>query len=143
MLPVITTRGFMPNWIEEFLGNDVVKNFENQFTNSSIPSVNVIEQDKGYLIEVAAPGLKKEEFNIELDNKLLKISSEKKLEEEVKNEKILRREFNYCSFKRTFSLPDTVDVDKINAKHENGILSIYIPKKEEARIKPSKAIEIK
>jgi len=143
MLPVITTRGFMPNWIEEFFGNDVVKNFDDQFVNSSMPSVNVTEQEKCYIVEVAAPGLKKEEFKVELDNKLLKISSEKKHEEEKKDEKILRREFNYCSFKRTFSLPETVDSEKIEAKHENGILSVVIPKKDEAIIKPNKAIEIK
>lgn len=143
MLPVITTRRIMPNWIEEFFGNDVVKNFDEQFNNSSMPSVNVIEKEKSYIVEVAAPGLKKEEFKVELDNKMLKISSEKKQEEEKNDEKILRREFSYCSFKRTFSLPDTVDAEKIEAKHENGILSVIIPKKDEAIIKPSKAIEIK
>lgn len=143
MLPVITTRRIMPNWIEEFFGNDVVKNFDEQFNNSSMPSVNVIEKEKSYIVEVAAPGLKKDEFKVELDNKMLKISSEKKQEEEKNDEKILRREFSYCSFKRTFSLPDTVDAEKIEAKHENGILSVIIPKKDEAIIKPSKAIEIK
>lgn len=141
MLPVIRTRAMMPNWIEEFFGNDFFSN--EQHANSSVPSVNVIENNDNYRIEVAAPGLKREDFRIELDNKLLKISSDRKEENEKREgEKILRREFSYCSFKRTFSLPDTVEAEKIDAKHENGILSVIIPKKEEAKVQPVKEIQI-
>ncbi len=141
MLPVIRTRSSMPNWIEEFFGNDFFNN--EPVVNASVPSVNVIESNDNYKIEVAAPGLKKEDFKIELDNKLLKISSERQHEDETqKNEKILRREFSYCSFKRTFSLPETVHPEKIEAKHENGILTVVIPKREEAKLQPVKQIEI-
>jgi HSP20 family protein len=141
MLPVIRTRSMMPNWIEEFLGNDFLSN--EPVHNGSVPSVNVIESNDNFRIEVAAPGLRKEDFKIELDNKLLKISSERKSENENKDgEKILRREFGFCSFKRTFSLPDSVSADKIEAKHENGILSVVIPKREEAKIQAVKQIEI-
>jgi HSP20 family protein len=141
MLPVIKTRSMMPNWIEEFFGNDFYNN--EPVVNASVPSVNVIENAENYRIEVAAPGLKKDDFKIELDNSLLKISSEKKhSDEEKKTEKILRREFSYCSFKRTFSLPDTVDASKIEAKHEDGILHVVIPKKEEAKVQPVKEIKI-
>ncbi len=142
MLPVIRTRAMMPNWIEEFFGNDFFSN--DQHANASVPSVNVIENNDNFKIEVAAPGLKKEDFRIELDNKLLKISSDRKEENEKKEgEKILRREFSYCSFKRVFSLPDVVEAEKIDAKHENGILSIIIPKKEEAKVQPVKEIPIR
>jgi len=141
MLPVIRTRSMMPNWIEEFFGNDYFNN--EAVVNSSVPSVNVIETGENFKIEVAVPGLKKEDFTIELDNKLLKISSERKDENEQKNgEKILRREFSYCSFKRVFSLPDTVEASKIEAKHENGILTVMIPKREEAKLQPVKQINI-
>ncbi len=141
MLPVIRTRSMTPNWIEEFFGNDFFNN--EPVVNASVPSVNVIEDNDNYRIEVAAPGLKKDDFKIELDNKLLKISSERKQEDEQKNgEKILRREFSYCSFKRVFSLPDTVESERIDAKHENGILTVVIPKREEAKIQPVKQIEI-
>jgi HSP20 family protein len=142
MLPVIKTRSMMPNWIEEFFGNDFYNN--DPVVNATVPSVNVIEGNDNFRIEVAAPGLRKEDFKIELDNNLLKISSERKHEDEVKqDEKILRREFSYCSFKRTFSLPDTVQSTKIDASHQNGILSIVIPKKEEAKVQPVKQIEIR
>lgn len=143
MLPVLKTRNIWPNWIEEFFGDDFF-NIDWMTQRSSVPSVNVFETNDNYRIEVAAPGLKKEDFKVELDNNLLKISSEMKKEEEQKEgEKILRREFNYCSFKRVFSLPDTVDAEKIDARHENGILTITIPKKEEAKVKPVREIKIK
>jgi len=141
MLPVIRTRATMPNWIEEFFGNDFYNN--DQVVHASVPSVNVVESNENFRIEVAAPGLKKEDFKIELDNKLLKISSEKQQNaEENRDEKILRREFSYCSFKRTFSLPDTVRAEKIEAKHEDGILTVVIPKRDEAKVQPVKQIDI-
>lgn len=142
MLPVIRTRGFYPNWIEEFFGNDYAENY-NEMSNYAVPSVNVTEHHDDFLVEVAAPGMKKEDFRIELDNKMLKITSEKKNEEEKQDHKVLRREFNYCAFKRTFILPDTVEAEKIDAKHEDGILKIRIPKREEAKVKPVKEIEIR
>ena len=143
MLPVIRSRNMMPNWIEEFFGNDFLDN-RDSFVSSSIPSVNVIEQADNFLIEVAAPGLRKDDFNIELDNQVLKISSERKEErEEKKDEKILRREFSYSSFKRVFSLPESIEADKISAKHEDGILKVNIPKKDETKVKPIKQISIK
>jgi len=142
MLPVIRTRSEMPHWIEEFFGNDFFNN--EPVVNASVPSVNVIESNDNFKIEVAAPGLKKDDFKIELDNKLLKISSERKNEDERKEgEKILRREFSYCSFKRTFALPDTVEPGKIEAIHENGILTVVIPKREEAKLQPVKEIKIR
>lgn len=143
MLPVLKTGSIWPNWIEEFFSDDYF-NIDWPLKRSSIPSINVYETNDDYRIEVAAPGLKKEDFKIELDNNILKISSEHKTENEQKEkEKILRREFNFCSFKRVFTVPDTVEADKIKAKHENGILTITLPKKESGKVKPTRTIEIK
>ncbi|MCX7953644.1 MAG: Hsp20/alpha crystallin family protein [Bacteroidales bacterium] len=140
MLPV---RSSIPGLIEEFFNDDWFENFFGVVpVKTTSPKVNVIEEKDKYLIEVAAPGLDKEDFRIDLHNDVLTISAEKKEEKEEKNKKYLRREFSYCSFKRSFSLPDTVDVDKIDAKHRNGILKITIPKKEDAKEKEPKTIKI-
>lgn len=108
----------------------------------SKPSVNVIEQDNGFYLELVSPGLAKEDFKIELKDKQLTISAEKKQEAENKESgKIWRREFSFHSFKRNFFLPDTVEADAIEASYEQGILKIYIPKK--AELKPTvKTIDV-
>lgn len=109
-----------------------------------VPSANITESDKDYKIEVAAPGLDKKDFKIELENKVLSISSEKEQEkekeEESKNYK--RREFSYSSFSRSFQLPEDVLADKIDAKYENGILKVSVPKKEVSVSKPKKEIKV-
>ena len=136
---------FMPSVFDRFLEGDAFdwsnKNFSN--TNTTLPSVNVKENDDQFEIEVAAPGLEKKDFNIEINNDVLQISSEKKLENEEQDEKYTRREFSYQSFCRSFTLPNTVDSEKIKAQYKDGILNITIPKKEEAKPKPAKKIEIK
>jgi len=106
------------------------------------PSVNVIEKDNGFYLELVSPGLAKEDFKIELKNKQLTISSEKKNEFENKEgDKVWRREFSYNSFKRSFYLPETVEETAIEASYDQGILKIYIPKK--AELKPTiKTIEV-
>lgn len=107
------------------------------------PAVNVKETDEGFQVELAAPGLVKEDFNIELDNDLLVISSEKKSESESEEKgKYTRKEFSYTSFKRSFTLPETADANKIEASYENGMLLIKLPKKEEAKVQPKRLIEI-
>ena len=114
-------------------------------TNTTLPSVNLKEDENGYSIEVAAPGLDKNDFKIEVHNDLLTISSEKKEENETKNEneRYTKREFSYQTFSRSFSLPQTADGDKVEAVYDKGILTISIPKKEEAKPKAPRAIEIK
>ncbi len=107
-----------------------------------MPSVNIKEGKDEYAIEVAAPGFDKKDFRIDLNNNVLEISSEKEVKEENKDEKVMRREFRYSSFKRTFTLPDTVDTEKIKASYKDGILSISVPKKDEAKVKPTKQIAI-
>lgn len=111
---------------------------------TSIPAVNIKETEDGFDVEVAAPGKSKEDFNIELDNDVLTISSEKKSEKETSEEngRYTRKEFSYSTFKRAFSLPDSVDNAKIAASYSNGVLNISIPKKEEAKVQAKRMIEI-
>lgn len=91
---------------------------------------------------MAAPGLKKSDFKLDLNNQVLSISTEKKEEHEEKEENYTRKEFGYTSFKRTFTLPDTVDDEKITANYQDGVLNILLPKKEEAKQKTARSIEI-
>lgn len=110
---------------------------------SSFPSVNIKETDHDFQIELAAPGLSKEDFKIELDKQLLTISAEKKTEQEEKEEKYSRREFNYQSFSRTFTLPsNVVESEKTGASYRDGILYISVPKKESAKPQPVKSIAV-
>ncbi len=136
----------LPSLFEKFFGNELENwsryNFSN--TNTTLPSVNIKEDKDAFYVEVAAPGFEKGDFNITLDDGLLTISSEKEVKDEVKeDEKVTRQEFSYQSFSRSFTLPELVDEDKISAKYDKGILSITIPKKEEAKPKPAKKIKIK
>jgi HSP20 family protein len=135
-----------PNLFDRFFENDLFdwsnRNFSN--TNTSIPSVNIKEDQEGFEVDMAAPGFSKEDFSIELNNNLLTISSEKKVENETKEgQQFTRREFSYQSFSRSFTLPNIVEGDKIQAKYNNGVLSVLIPKKEEAKPRPAKKIQIK
>lgn len=118
-------------------------NFSN--TDTSLPAVNIRESSDSFEVEMAAPGMTKKDFNIELNNNLLTISSEKMDENERKEgERFTRKEFSYQSFQRSFMLPkEVVDDDKINARYENGVLYLHIPKKEEAKVRPPKQIAVK
>ena len=111
---------------------------------TSIPAVNIQETDEGFNVEVAAPGKTKADFNIELDNDVLTISAEEKKENETadKNGRYTRKEFSYSNFKRSFSLPDTDESEKISASYNNGVLIIEIPKREEAKVQAKRMIEI-
>jgi small heat shock protein len=115
--------------------------------NATAPAINVIESEKEYKVEVAAPGMTKEDFNIRIDeDNNLVISMEKKVEnkEEKKDGRYLRREFSYSKFQQTMILPDNVDKEKIAAQVENGVLTIDLPKLSEEEIKkPERTIEIK
>jgi len=143
MLPILKSKSFFPSIVDEFFGKDYLPNLFEFQTGINMPSVNIIEGKDDFRIEVAAPGLEKGDFKINLENNVLTISSEKEQKREEKDERYMRREFSYTSFNRSFSLPQTVDADKISASHNNGILAISIPKREEAKVKPAKQIEIK
>lgn len=116
----------------------------NSVTNTSIPAVNIRETADTFEVEMAAPGMNKEEFKIELDNNVLAISSEKEHRNEQKDgDRYARQEFSYQSFQSTFQLSkDVVDADKIQARYENGLLHLTIPKKEEAKQRPPRMIQI-
>lgn len=135
----------LPSLFDRFFENDLMdwsnRNFSS--TNTTLPSVNIKESSEDFEVDVAAPGFGKEDFKIELNHNQLTISSEKKVDNETrKGQQFNKREFSYQSFSRTFTLPNIADSDKITARYENGILRIAIPKKEEAKPKPPKAIEI-
>jgi HSP20 family protein len=114
-------------------------------SGSTLPAVNIKETENSYEVEMAAPGMKKEDFKIELENNILTISSEKTEEREEgdEKEKYSRREFSYQSFQRSISLPkEVVDEEKIKAHYKDGMLHLTIPKKEEAKQKPPRKIQI-
>ncbi len=116
----------------------------NSTTNTTIPAINIKETNDNFQVEVAAPGMTKEDFKIELDGNMLTISSEKtNNREERDGQKYSRREFSYQSFHRSFQLAkEVVDEDKIQAKYENGLLHLTIPKKEQAKQRPPRMIQI-
>ncbi len=124
------------------LTNWGVSNFSDM--GSTLPAVNIRETEDAYEVEMAAPGMNKEDFKIELDNNILTISSEKTEErEEDGKEKYSRKEFSYQSFQRSFNLPkEVVDEEKIEAYYKNGVLHLSIPKREEAKQKPPRKIKI-
>lgn len=117
----------------------------NSTTNTTIPAVNIKETADAFEVEMAAPGMRKDDFKVELDGNQLTIGSEYESQNEAKEgERFTRREFSYQSFQRSFTLPkNVVDVDQIEARYENGVLRLLIPKREEARQKPPRMIEIK
>lgn len=127
----------------EFFNNDFPVSFRNGQVQKS-PAVNVVETKDGYRLEVAAPGLGKEDFEVKLDKDQLTISAKKaeNKSEENKEERYTRREFSYLEFKRSFHLPETVDANSIKASYENGVLNVTLEKKPEAKPQPARVIEI-
>jgi HSP20 family protein len=114
-----------------------------QYVQKTLPPVNIWETEKSFTIELMAPGLEKKDFDIQVDNALLTISSERKGEQAVQEEvKYTRKEFTFASFKRSFSLPETINEEGINASYQNGILAITLPKKEEALPKAKRLVAI-
>ena len=135
------------NFFDDFFTKDLFNWNEKNLTEMgfTMPSVNVKETETNYEIEMAVPGFKKEDFKINIDRNILTISSESQTENEERDEKknYTRREFNYQSFTRSFTMPsDIVDVEHIEAKYDNGILKLAVPKRENAK-KEVKSIEIK
>lgn len=107
----------------------------------AVPAVNVVEKDKMFEIEMAAPGLNKKDFNITIENGVLTITVEKEETREEKEENFTRKEFNYTNFVRSFTLPENVKTEKVDATYEHGLLRLMLPKEVETKVKP-KAIEV-
>jgi HSP20 family protein len=137
MTPSVFDDFFKP-WNEWFgNGNSWIKEL-------TTPAVNVTEKDDQYLVSMAVPGLKKEDFNINIEGKMLTISSEKESSKEEKEEKYTRKEYNYSSFSRSFTIPEDVRQENIQANYENGELKLTLPRTDKSRKEsPLKTIAVK
>ncbi len=131
LFPSLMNEIFKPDWFGGL-----------EKDTSTVPAVNIKENEKDFELELAVPGRKKEDFKIEINENVLTISTESKTEENVEKENYTRREFTYSSFKRAFTLPETIDEDKIKAIYNDGILKFTLPKKVEALPKPKRMIEL-
>lgn len=138
------TPAIRKNWVPSIF-NDFFDNGWMGKANATAPAINVIESDKDYRIELAAPGMTKNDFNVCLDaDDNLVVTMEKKEEKKNEEKHYLRREFSYSKFQQTILLPEDTDKDKISAKVENGVLSVEVPKLEQKALKKnSRAIEVK
>ena len=142
MMPIRRSQNWLPSIFNDFFDNDwMVK------ANATAPAINVLETEKEYKVELAAPGMTKDDFNVRIDeDNNLVISMEKKTEnkEEKKDGRYLRREFSYSKFQQTMILPDDVDKEKISAQVENGVLNIDLPKfSEQEKEKAKRFIDVK
>lgn len=131
VFPALMNEIFKPDW---FGGLETVAH--------NLPPVNIKENEVDFELELSVPGRTKEDFQIEIDKDVLTVSTEVKTEEVKKEEKYTRREFSFKSFKRAFTLPNSIDAENIKANYENGILSFVLPKKAEALPKPKRQIEL-
>ncbi len=137
-IPSLFDDFFMRDWLDG-------SNANWRTAGTTLPAVNVLETNDEFRIEVAAPGMKRDDFRVELDNNMLTISSEREESQEQKDKhgNYTRREFSYMAFQRSFALPENkVEGEKISAKYKDGILFITVPKKEEAKVKPAKQIAV-
>jgi HSP20 family protein len=140
---LVKKDNFFPLILDDFLkpwNSWSNSDFEKRF---SVPGVNITENKDDYKINIAVPGLNKNDFKIDVDGNLLTISAEKEEKKDEKEKKFTRREYNYSSFSRTFTLPAGVNADKIDATYENGELKLSLPKKEDAKKSAIKSISVK
>ena len=133
-------NAFFPSLVDELFNQDM--RVRNSSISSTMPAVNIIEQDTQFLIELAAPGNKKEDFEIEIEDGILSISSSNEEENTSEKETFTRHEFSYNSFRRSFTIPESVDVSTIEANYNEGVLLIKLLKLEEALPQPKKLITI-
>jgi HSP20 family protein len=132
---------FFPSLIDDFINNDW--NVKVPSLSTSMPAVNIKELDSQFEIELAVPGKRKDDFEIEVENGILSISSTEEEKQLNENGKFTRREFSYTSFRRSFTLPDSVDPAKIDASYKEGVLQVLLPKHKEAQPQPKKLIKIR
>ncbi len=141
MLPTITRRGQRPSlWPNLFDDDFLAPFFSTNYT--SMPAVNIKEDEKQFTLDLAVPGIDKKDLKIDLQDDILTISSEQKEEKEENREDYKRREFSYSSFCRSFSLPENVNKEKIEANYKDGILTVVLPKQHEDKGKLTKQIKI-
>jgi HSP20 family protein len=135
-----------PKLVQDFFGAESPFNWDEKFwlpeKGVEIPSTNVIENDKEFKLELSAPGFDKKDFKVEVVDGMLNISAEKEEKKEEKKENYRKKEFSYSNIRRSFSLPENVMDEKIDAKYDNGILNVVLPKKVIESDKPKKAISV-
>ena len=140
MMPMMRTNNWIPAVFNDLFNTDFMPK-----ASATAPAINVKESDKAYTVELAAPGMKKEDFNVHINdegNLIIKMESKQEQKEEDKNTRYLRREFSYTKFEQTLILPDDVVKDKISAKVDNGVLTVELPKVEEQRVKVARQVTI-
>jgi HSP20 family protein len=143
MLPaMIKRKSYYPTWNDHIFGNDLFSKFFSDGADYSVPAVNIRETDNSYQIEMAVPGIAKDDLNIKLENDILTIASERKQENDKNSDGYMRREFAYHTFSRSFELPEMVNTEKIKATHTDGVLTIELPKVKEETANKSKTIKI-
>jgi HSP20 family protein len=140
MTPMMRTNNWIPAVFNDFFDTDYMPR-----ANSTAPAINVKETDKAYVVELAAPGMKKEDFNVHINdegNLIVKMEKKQENKEEDKSARYLRREFSYSKFEQTLLLPDDVKKEDITAKVEHGVLTVELPKVVEEKVKVSRQIDI-
>ena len=140
MLPTITKRSFRPFYMPNIFDEDLFPVVTNR--TSSMPAVNIREDDKNYVLDLAIPGIDKKDLKIDINEDVLTISSETKNESEESSDGYKRKEFSYSTFCRSFYVPENVTREKIEANYKDGILSVALPKMEEEKSKINRKIEI-
>ena len=140
MTPMMRTNNWIPTVFNDFFDTDFMPR-----ANCTAPAINVKETDKAYVVELAAPGMKKEDFNVHINdegNLIVKMEKKNENKEEDKSARYLRREFSYSKFEQTLLLPDDVKREDIRAHVEHGVLTVELPKQVEEKVKLSRQIEI-
>lgn len=140
MMPMMRTNNWIPAVFNDLFNADYLPK-----VNATAPAINVKESDKAYIVELAAPGMKKEDFNVHINdegNLVVKMESKSEKKDEDKTTRYLRREFSYSKFEQTLILPDDVKKDAISARVEHGVLTVELPKVVEEKVKVSRQIEI-
>ena len=140
MLPIMNRNQWLPTVFNDFFNTDYMPK-----ASCTEPAINVTESDKDYTVELAAPGLKKEDFKVNINddgNLVIKMEQKEEQKEEDKSRHYLRREFSYSKYEQTLILPDDVEKEQISAKVDNGVLTIDLPKTAAAQKKPARQIDI-
>lgn len=140
MLPTITRRSFRPFYMPNIFDDDFFQAGSNR--SNSMPAVNIREDEKNYLLDLAAPGIDKKDLKIDINEDVLTISSETSNENEENRDAYKRKEFSYSSFCRSFYIPENVTRDKIEANYKDGVLTVGLPKQEEDKSKISRQVPI-
>lgn len=140
MLPTIRTRSFRPFYMPNLFDDDFFPTLTGR--TSSMPSVNIREDDKNFILDLAVPGIDKNNLKIDINEDVLTISSETKNESEENREGWKRKEFSYSSFCRSFYIPENVNKEKIEANYKDGILTVALPKQEEEKNKITRQVKI-